>query len=442
MIRCPSMLLSTLFILALSQAPAATASENESSDTLCNGNEPIQITFDNGAGWDFCINNTERESLVLSQVRYRDVNNTVFPVLASAGISQLQVVYDDSLVTYNDVTQYGLGGESLIDLTQADCPEGQLLKHRTRIASCLTRQRLEPSHHSEQSRTLQEALNLFSVTQIGAYTYVLDWTFFDNGRIQPAIGATGALQRSSPNTDTPFGRVLSEDADALWLSHTHNYYWRLDFDLGELATDDVVVESAYKTTSTGQRSLHTELFTTEQARKINPETQVDWTLYEFEPTANTTPRGYRITPQRYGHHFTRGEAEPYSNFDFFVTRADDCERFASQNERYNPSCADDVLQFANNESLLNQDSVIWHRIAFHHVPRNEDQRHMHAHWDAFTLAPVNLNVRSAHSDSEKSGGFFGAISVSYLALLSLIAALLRWLRFRASAQAPARTPKQ
>jgi len=85
--------------------------------------------------------------------------------------------------------------------------------------------------------------------------------------------------------------------------------------------------------------------------------------------------------------------------------------------------------------------VVWHRVAFHHVPRNEDQRHMHAHWDAFQIRPVNVSGSSpnelidghddAHSQegepltgadthdglsgesvaqsSGQSGGFFGSV---------------------------------
>lgn len=47
--------------------------------------------------------------------------------MGSARLSQLHVAYDDSDVTYNDVTQYGLGGSYLQTLTQADCPSGDLL---------------------------------------------------------------------------------------------------------------------------------------------------------------------------------------------------------------------------------------------------------------------------------------------------------------------------
>ncbi|MFK7856813.1 MAG: putative Ig domain-containing protein, partial [Granulosicoccus sp.] len=84
------------------------------------------------------------------------------------------------------------------------------------------------------------------------------------------------------------------------------------------------------------------------------------------------------------------DIEPYSDFDLFATVANDCERFASQNARFNPDCLNDVLQYVDGQSIENQDIVLWHRVGFHHVPRSEDQRHMHTHWDSFVIEPVNV----------------------------------------------------
>ena len=255
---------------------------------------------------------------------------------------------------------------------------------------------------------------------MGAYTYVLDWTLYDDGTIEPAVGATGALQRSSPIVDQPFGRVLSEDAESQWLSHTHNYYWRLDFDLGDSATDDVVSETRQELNADGQRITTRNTFTTEQARRIDPEDYQTWTLFENSDVESA--RGYQITPQHHGHRLERKNVEPYTDFDFFITVANDCERFASDNALFNPECTDHVLEYANDEPLTNADIVAWHRVAFHHVPRNEDQRHMHAHWDAFQIRPVNVSGSSPNAEpnaeaSSESGGFFGALHWIWLWLL-------------------------
>ncbi len=382
------------------QEPGYSSRDLSFTGTACQSGQAVSIDFDNGAGWRLCVDNRARENLVLTQVRYKNSDGIEFPILASAGISQLHVAYDDSNVTYNDVTQYGLGATFMLELTEADCPAGVLLNHGDQLATCVTEQAKGSAHRTQNRRLARESLNLFSVSQVGAYTYVLDWTLHDDGTIEPAVGATGALQRSSPITEQPFGRTLSEDADTQWLSHTHNYYWRLDFDLGDSATDDVATETSTTLTSSGQRVTQTTTFNTEQARRIDPEGFQSWHVFEHVEASvgtsdnNTPPRGYQIAPQRHGHRMTRKDVEPYTDYDFFVTVASDCERFASDNALFHPECTNHVLEFANDESLVNQDIVVWHRVAFHHVPRNEDQRHMHAHWDSFEMTPINISTYS------------------------------------------------
>lgn len=414
--------LSTVFVTAsvptYAQQNETTNTETISTSAQCSAGQPYSVRFDNNAGWDFCIDNRARENLVLTNVRYTNIEGVEFPVLASGGISQLHVAYDDSAVTYNDVTEFGLGENFMVDLTVEDCPTGDILLSGERAATCVSKQQTGSSHRTSDSRSQQESLNLFSVSQVGAYTYILDWTLYDDGTIEPAVGATGALQRSSQIVDQPFGRVLSEDSETQWLSHTHNYYWRLDFDLGMSATDDVVSETRQELNTDGQRITTRNVFTTEQARRIDPENYQSWTLYENADIE--TARGFEIAPQHHGHRLERKNVEPYTDFDFFITVANDCERFASDNALFNPECNNHVLEYANNEPLINADIVAWHRVAFHHVPRNEDQRHMHAHWDAFQIRPVNVSRSSpsqlvdVDGDGDGDGGsdgFFGGLSI-------------------------------
>jgi primary-amine oxidase len=243
---------------------------------------------------------------------------------------------------------------------------------------------------------------------VGAYTYILNWTFFADGAIEPSIGATGALQRNSENTEQPYGRLLDGDPDTLWLSHTHSYYWRLDFDIGESATDDVFTETRYEQDDSGRRVQQVEAFTTEQALRIDPDTQAKWTI---KATSQPNSPAFVIDPIRGGHRYVRSEVEPYSDYDIFVTVANDCERFASQNARFNPDCLNNVLQYVDGESIVNQDLVVWHRVSFHHVPRNEDQRHMHSHWDGFLMKPQNvLSSTNTFEDPTNTSPTFNAIA--------------------------------
>ena len=359
----------------------------QAAEPACDVDSRITETFSNGAVWDLCWESRIRENLVLSDVQYTAPGGEPMRVLSSARLSQLHVAYDDSDVTYNDVTQYGLGGGYLLTLTEADCPQGQLLPVQTRSAICRWRGQSENGYRTATRSVEAESLNLFSVSQVGAYAYIISWTFYDDGAIEPGIGATGALQRSSSNLDEPYGRILQNDPDTLWLSHTHNYYWRLDFDLGESAIDDRFSETRYVLQADGRRSRQSEIFDTEQARRIDPETQQVW---QISATDEPDSPAYTIEPVRLGHRFERTDVEPYSAYDLFATVANDCERFASQNARFNPDCLNHVLQYVDGQSIENQDIVLWHRVGFHHVPRSEDQRNMHTHWDGFVMQPQNL----------------------------------------------------
>jgi len=378
-----------LFVLLSSLSKEAFAQ----ATSQCSGEASINETFSNGARWEMCWESRIRENLVLSDVHYTPPNGIRKRILSSARLSQLHVAYDDSDVTYNDVTQYGLGGGYRVNLAPADCPNGDLLYEQTRPAICRWRSKGQDNYRTASRSVSAESLTLFSVSQVGAYAYIVTWKFFSDGAIEPQIGATGALQRSSDKTELPFGRVLKGDNETLWLSHTHNYYWRLDFDLGLSAADDVVTESRTQLLQNGQRQTKVERFTTEQARVIDSDSPVSWEIWDnlSGDTPGANDSGYRIEPIRYGHRLERKEKEPYTEFDFFVTVANECERFASQNARFNPDCLNHVAQFVNDESLIDADISLWHRVSFHHVPRNEDQRHMHTHWDGFAIEPVNIH---------------------------------------------------
>ncbi len=376
-----------LLLACLPNAATAQASPD------CTGDALITETFDNGATWQMCWESRIRENLVLSDVFYTPPNGEPKRILSSARLSQLHVAYDDSDVTYNDITQYGLGGGYLVELADVDCPYGELMLVQTRPAICRWRSQGRDNYRTAARSVEAESLSLFSVSQVGAYAYIVTWKFFSDGAIEPQIGATGALQRNSDKIELPFGRLLHGDDETLWLSHTHNYYWRLDFDLGESANDDVVTESKTRLTDDGDRQTTVEKFVAEQARMIDSDEPVAWEIWDGlegdKPGANDS--GYRIEPIRYGHRLERTDKEPYTEFDFFVTVANECERFASQNARFNPDCLNHVAQFANGESLVDADITLWHRVSFHHVPRNEDQRHMHTHWDGFAIEPVNIH---------------------------------------------------
>jgi len=209
--------------------------------------------------------------------------------------------------------------------------------------------------------------------------------------LEPSVGAAGALQRSSDWAESPFGRQLEGGIDKSWLSHTHTYYWQMDFDLGNDATNDVVSEISFPVDADGRRARTVTRLDTEIARTVEPELLRQWRVSDDTLDPDNSP-GYSIQPLHYGHRFTRGLIEPFTEFDFFVTKQNDCEQFVNENARFNPDCYENILQFVNDEPLTGEDISLWHRVSFHHVPRNEDLRVMHSHWDGFVMKASNMST--------------------------------------------------
>lgn len=361
----------------------------------------INASFENGSGWSMCWDSRVRENIVLSQVHYQAANAEPYSVFNSLRLSQLHVSYDDSNVTYNDVTQFGLGAGYISTLDEQDCPNGRLVDIAGRAGLCELVSTGDDSYSTANETRQSQSLSVFSVSQVGSYSYLVTWRFFADGSVQPSIGAAGALQRSSDDPHSHFGRKLEGVEDKSWLSHTHNYYWQIDFDLGELANDDVVSELQFTTDNDGRRARSQTRLIAESARAIDPNRMTSWLISDGDASMPPAP-GFLIEPVNYGHKLVSAVNEPYTEFDFFVTKQNDCERFVSENAKFYPDCDENILQFVNDENLIDEDIVVWHRISFHHVPRNEDRHVMHSHWDGFVMEARNLQHQTPGHSGQAS----------------------------------------
>jgi len=367
----------------------------------CPAQNQINANFDDGSGWSMCWDSRKRENIVLSNVHYQAAGAEPYSVFNSIRLSQLHVSYDDSNVNYNDVTQFGLGGGYVSTLDEHDCPDGRLIDIAGRAGICELISKGDDSYTTASETQQSQSLSVFSVSQVGSYSYLVTWKFFADGSVQPSIGAAGALQRSSKDPHSHFGRELEGVEGKAWLSHTHNYYWKIDFDLGESANDDVVSELQFTTDNQGRRARSETRLSAESARAINPAKMTSWLISDGDESKPQVP-GYLIEPINYGHKLVNSVTDPHTEFDFFVTRQNDCERFVSENAKYYPDCDENILQFVNDESLIDEDIVVWHRISFHHVPRNEDRQVMHSHWDGFVMEARNLHHQTPGYDGQAS----------------------------------------
>lgn len=355
--------------------------------TDCSAPYLVDKSFSNGARWQLCWEQRNLDGIVLRKVYFTPPGGTQTQVLALASISQVHVPYDDNSARFHDITDDGFGNENLSDLTPAECPGGTLLKDGAKDVIC---QQTQLRGHATKGLGVQEQgewLSLFSVSTSGEYNYIPVWRFLDDGSIEMEMGATGKLQRFT--TTAGYGWPVRADG-TLGTSHIHNYYWRLDFDLGEKADDDVVEEFNYMVESgtvTPRRVLGVTALTTEAGRSIARQSMRSWRIRDGALTSSQgRPISYQLEPMAINHRDVGPANEPWTANDFYVTKYNECEKYVSHNPQIN-GCGNNLADFVNGQSLSGADLVLWYGVTFHHIPRDEDEIYMHAHWDGFRLVP-------------------------------------------------------
>ena len=356
----------------------------------CSDQYYIEATLPNESKWDLCWEHRQREGIVYHHVFYTPKNGSRSQVLYNASIAQIHVPYDDNGARYHDVTDYGIGSGNMQTLTSSECPNGTLKKFNGKNVVCQQIEKGHIAHHADSGEKHGNALSLFSISKIGAYHYIPQWRFYDDGTIQPSMGATGALQRFASGV-TNVGWQMNSNRTGI--AHLHNFFWRLDFDLGSSGTDDYVEEFNFPLSS-GKRVRSVTKFTTEKAREVNPATLRSWRVVDGSAVnSNGHKRSYEILLDESGHKDKGPSNEPYTHNDFFVTKANDCEKFASHNPTTN-SCKKNLAQFVNGESLSGKDIIVWVGLTFYHMPRVEDAPHMDAHWNHFNIIPRDWHANN------------------------------------------------
>ena len=352
---------------------------NANAADFCGDSFYINETLENGAKWDMCWEHRIREGIIFHHIRYTPKNGQRRLVLSHAAVAQIHVPYDDNGARYHDISDYGIGGNNMLSLGQDECPSGTLLQFSGKNVLCKQIKKRDFAYKSGSNSSPGNSLSLFSVSPVGAYYYIPTWKFMDDGTIEPWIGATGALQRFGSNQSR--GWVIGDNR--VGISHLHNFFWKLDFDLNATDKDDVVEELNFPLVN-GKRQRTTTIFSTESSRKVNPDTMRRWRIRDsVTKNSNNHPISYDIVLSETGHQDIGPASEPFTHNDFYVTKQNDDEKFAS----HNPNGAKNLAEFVNGETITNNDVVIWAGVTFYHMPRSEDAPHMDAHWSHMQIIP-------------------------------------------------------
>jgi len=369
---------------------------------FCDEQYYIDHTFESGAKWDMCWSHNKNQGIHYHHVHYTPKNDSRRMVLFDASIAQIHVPYDDNGARFHDVSDFGLGDDgsnnnNLVGLSAAECPRGRLSNYNGKAAVCHRVINTGSAYRKDTDRANSQALKVLSASKVGQYVYGIEWDFYDDGAIKPSIVATGALQRFASTNDQSNGWVIDSNG-RVGLSHMHNFYWRLDFDLDKTGENDIVQEINYNS-SQGKRYRQLTTLTTESARSVNPDALRSWIIKD----GNTTNRkghkiSYEIRLDEAGQREVGPAFEPFTNNDFYVTRSKDCELFASHNASVNNCSTNNLSEFVNGESIVNKDIVAWVGVSFYHMPRSEDAPKMDAHVSGFQLIPRDWHTTSPALD--------------------------------------------
>lgn len=370
--------------IALAAAGASPAGPILAQAPNCSAPFLIDVTFGGGARWEMCWEHRASEGIVLYDVYFTSPGATRRPVFGQAGLAQIHVPYDDNGARFHDLSDYGLGNSNMNDLTPAECPGGTLLQYNGKDVLCQMVENHSYYYKYYTTKALAGELTLFSVSHIGEYNYVPRWSFGEDGHIGAEIGATGRLQRFGNNAS--YGWPVRTGSNPYAVSHMHNLYWRLDFDVGGKEDDLAEEFDLLPTPDTARRTIVKTELVTEAARPVSPTAMRFWRVrdkvivnadgraisYEIEPVSSATYRG----PSN----------EPWTQNDFYVTIYKACEKWVSHNPTTG-GCGGDVTAFVNGESVDGKDVVVWYGVDFHHTPRDEDEPNMPIDWHGFHIKP-------------------------------------------------------
>jgi primary-amine oxidase len=382
----------TAVLLATGLLSAMPGTANAAPGEDCSGAYRIDKKLPNGARWTMCWQVRNSMGLVLENVSYTPRGGAAHRVLSSAALAQIHVPYDGGLTEFNDLGAFGMG---TVNLTAKDCPNGELRAQKGANLLCIqTLPRgyaYKKSDFDDNGNTIDKQLQgnelvLFTATPVGWYTYINQWRFSDDGSVTPEVGATGSL---SPGNFTnavsgwPVGRGRTKFSE----SHSHNVFWRLDFDVEGTANN--VVQQFDVAGSGGLKR-------TMKISNLPRETSVERTPMRFWRVVNAHVKNtdqhpvswevdVRDTDQYRGDH-----AHGYTLHDVFATQYHACEQLVADND--DGRCESSVDKFVNAESLT--DPVMWVQVGFHHVPRDEDEDPMPIHWQGFKIVPRDVTAKS------------------------------------------------
>ncbi|MDI6098156.1 primary-amine oxidase [Actinoplanes sp. NEAU-A12] len=388
----------------------------------CGTQAMVKETLPNGTTWRLCWRIHDKAGLILDQVFLSTKRNPEpVQVLDSIRLAQLHVPYDTGDMEFDDLTDLGMGGGFLETLTGDDCKGGSARvgsdgseQPQQRKVLCVS---AEPSGLAYRAR--EEAwddngpqpgkldskqghdLVLRTISKLAWYEYVTEYRLHDDGQISARLGATGDLAPSS-EADANRGWPIGTGDKYYSTMHYHNAFWRVDFNIAGKGGEKV---EQYDTALDGRGEVTAKLKTTRTAiAKEGNFSKVNQRWWRMTSPNSKNADGHQRSYELVTGGDDRYEGHPETKPDVTFTQKNPCEKYASDNA-VDPECpanSKTVIDFAKNKENLS-DPVMWVRVGFHHVPRDEDQSPMPMHWQGFDLVPRDFTAMNQLTPDGRTG---------------------------------------
>lgn len=381
--------------------------------------------------WRFRYTMHPREGLVLHTVGYED-EGRVRPIMYRAALSEMVVPYGDTDENWRwrsafDVGEYSVGRLASSIEPNTDAPENATLIDATfagddgqpyvlpRAVSIYERdggllwKHYESYSETNESRRARELVIAFIAT-IGNYDYALNWIFHQDGTLEVDAALSGIMLpkgvRESAVTNHaghyPSGHLV--DAQVVAPHHQHFFNFRLDFDVDGVGNsvremNTRALPPGPKNPNLNGMTMDETEFATERTaqRQMNMQTARTWlvvnpdkhnslgqnTSYILVPGPNSLPYVAPTSQVR--------RRAGFINNHFWATRYNPEEMNAAGGYPNESRGGDGLPRWvANNESLKNQDVVVWYTMGITHIPRPEEWPVMSVTHVGFKMIPAGF----------------------------------------------------
>ncbi|BCL37553.1 primary-amine oxidase [Nostoc sp. MS1] len=383
-------------------------------------------------GWKFRYLMHPRDGLVLYQVTYKDGEN-IRPILYRGSLSEMVVPYGDPDPTWSfrnafDVGEYNLGLLASTMELGKEVPQNGVL-----LDAVFANEDGEPytmsgvvgiyerdngilwKHYEYKTQRNDVRRNRELVITITAavdnYDYGINWIFHQDGTLEVENDLTGIVlaqgtQAQTQSKDDAYGRLLAKNL--FGVNHQHFFNYRLDMDVDGQANN--VMEMNVQSLPMGKDNpignaitVQDTSLNTEKAavRDLDIKHSREWMIASAEKkNALGVAPAYMLMSGGNTVFFPvegakiRQKAE-FATHHVWVTKYKAGELYAGGDYPNQATSAKGLPEYiADDESLINQDVVLWYTMGITHVPKPEDWPVMPVHKLGFKLSPRGFFTRN------------------------------------------------